>query len=57
MIFLISAVFLLVPLGLLSLLISVGNFIYGDVFVGLISGVLCVACAGAVYYLISKYRE
>ncbi len=57
MVFLIFAVFLLVPLVLLSLLVSAGNFMYGDYFSGIASGILGVACAGAVYYLIKKYRE
>lgn len=57
MIFLIFAMFLLLPVGVLFLVISVGNVIYGDVFIGLGSLVVCVGCAGALFYLVKKYLE
>ena len=57
MVFLIFAVFLLVPLGLLFLIVSAGNLLYGDIFIGMGSLVVCIVCAGAMYYLVKRYRE
>jgi len=57
MMFLIFAVFLVIPVGLFFLLLSVGNFMYGDFLVGVVTFVFFIVCAGAVYYLIQKYRE
>lgn len=57
MIFLIFAMFLLLPVGLLFLLISLGNLLYGDIFIGVGSLVVCIACAGALFYLVRKFRE
>lgn len=57
MVFLIFALFLLLPAGLFFLLISAGNVMYGDLFIGMGSLVACIACAGAMYYLFKRYRE
>lgn len=57
MVFLIFAVFLLVPLGLLFLIVSAGNIIYGDLSLGVIMALLGLACAGGLYYFFKKFRE
>jgi len=57
MMILIFAVFLLVPLGFFFLVISLGNFMYGDSIAGLVFLVIFMACFGAVYFLLKKYRE
>lgn len=57
MVFLIFAVFLLVPLGLLFLIVSAGNILYGDLSLGVIMALLCLACAGGLYYFFKKFRE
>ncbi len=57
MMILIFAVFLLVPLGIFFLVVSLGNFMYGDTIAGLVFLVVFMACSGAVYFLLKKYRE
>ena len=54
MMILIFAVFLLVPLGFFFLVISLGNFMYGDSIAGLVFLVIFMACSGAVYFLLNK---
>jgi len=57
MVFLIFATFLLLPVGLFFLLVSVGNLMYGDRIIGMGSMVGCIVGAGAMYYLVKRFRE
>ena len=57
MMFLIFAVFLLVPVGLFFLIFSAGNVLTDHFPEGFAAFILFIACAGAVYYLLTRYRE
>lgn len=57
MMFMIFAIFLLIPLGLFFLLISVGTFLYDYSIMGFLYFFLFILCIAAVYYLLKKYRR
>ena len=57
MMILIFGMFFLVPAGLFSLVVSVGNFLYGDPLVGAVSLMVSCGCALGVYYLAKKFGE
>ncbi len=57
MMFLIFLLFILVVVGILFLIVSVGNFFFGDILIGIASFGVFAACSGAVYYMQKKFHE
>lgn len=57
MMFFIFILFILVVLGIFFLIVSLGNFLFGDILMGSVSLIVFAACVVGAYFLLKKFRE